>query len=243
MRWVVLVLLLMTSVAVADDRAVFRKQNTQHFTVLDVDRAGHIRHVRTDDPDLMKDELEVRGWLQLNADLFGGRAEDNERRSDAGVLAYYLLDPDQGQATGAAIVRKVHGELDITIVRPTRSPDAAAKALVGTRHIQTLHYGTVPQRDCAMGGVPSACKTHVTSTRRRTVTLTADEVGAALQLRVIRGAVRFVVCVTAEAPTPDEDPSPLRETSLIDTTLSGVPFAIDAATGARVAVSSCVPEI
>ena len=246
MRSFVVVLMLVLVLAVhasaraqaTDPRVTFRKRNPQHFTVLELDASGRIRHVRTDDRELAgPDDFMLRGWLQQNADLLGGRAEDNDPRRGTDALAYYLLDPDQGQITGAAIVHRARGVLDVTIVRATRSPDAAARALVGTRHVQTLRYGDVPQRDCNMGARPNACRPRVTATRQRPVVLSAEEVVAQLQLRVIRGAVRLIVCVSAEAQTPD-DPR-----ALISASLSGVPFAVEAETGAQLPVSSCVPDL
>jgi hypothetical protein len=227
----------------ADPRAEFRKRNTQHFTLLETDRAGRIRHLRTDDGELASgDDFTLRGWLQLNADFFGGRAEDNDARSGAGSLAYFVLDQELGNITGAAIVRRERGVLDVSIVRATHSPEAEIKAVVGTRHVQVLQYGDVPQRDCRMGSDAKSCKPRVTKTLRRSVVLAAGEVFADVQLRVSRGAVRLVVCVSADVAAPDgadADAGP----ALITTSISGLPFAVDAASGARLAVASCVPEL
>jgi hypothetical protein len=243
-RAVLVTFVLLQSVAVsAEPGAEFRKRNAQHFTVLETDRAGHIRHLRTDDKELVSgDDFTLRGWLQLNADFFGGRAEDNDARSGAGALAYFLLDQELGDVTGAAIVRRERGVLDVSIVRATRSPEAEVKRVVGTRHVQVLQYGTVPQRDCAMGAGPKSCKPRVTKTRRRSVVLADGEVFANLQLRISRGAIRLVVCVSADVEAP-EGAEPDAEPALISTAISGLPFAVDAATGARLTVANCVPEL
>lgn len=235
--FLVTAVLLVSRIAAAtpDTRALFRQHNPQHLTALDVDAKGHIRHVRTDDAELAGDEEDVlRGWLQLNADFFGGRAEDNEPRRGAGALAYYLFD-DQDQITGAAVIHRGHGIVDIAILRAVRSADTEAHALIGTRHVQTLRIGRAPLLDCKMGH--SSCQPQVTATRTRSVVLTEDEVGAQLQLRTIGGAVRLVVCVSAEGAAPEGVPD------LLSISLSGFPFALDAATGARLAVASCVPDL
>ncbi|MEO8702747.1 MAG: hypothetical protein ABI867_22070 [Kofleriaceae bacterium] len=230
-----LVVCLLATTAHADPRAQFQQRNSQRFTTIEVDGAGRIRHVRTADPELTTDDdFTLRGWLQINADSFGGRAEDNDPRRAAGALAFYLLD-DQDQITGAAIVHRSRSALDVVILRAARTPDAEARKHVGSQHTQTLRYGRGAPIDCKMGH--SACKPMITATRTRSVTLEAEGIGAQLQLRTVGGALRLVICITADAEVPD-DPR-----DLLTATVQGFPFSIDAATGQRFAVTSCAPQL
>ncbi len=216
----------------ADVRAEFRERNPQHWMKLEVDTSGQLRHLRTDDQELVGgDDFAVTGFLQTNAALLGGRAEDDDRHV-AGRLALFLQD-DNAQLTGVAVVRHLPGPvLDIEILRQRVSLESAIKAGIGTKHIQTLTYGVPGKPGCEPDG--RGCAGKVLRTRARTVTLAADEVGASVQLGMVGGRVRLLVCVQADVEAPEAP-------DLLDAKVAGFPYWIDASTGSRFATDHCIP--
>jgi hypothetical protein len=180
--------------------------------------------------------FEIQGHLILAAARIGGRAEHGVNVVTANELGFYLFD-DNDQAVGAAIAHRTRRGVSVQIRRIKISEAAVVHSLVGKRVTQTLAFGRGAQRDCGMSDMRDACKSTIKRTRRRTIVLGEDEVFARLVLRDDRGTIRFVLCVNAEHPAPeDEEQASNFELALLANRLAGFPFVLDAATGARLAM-------
>jgi len=185
--------------------AEFRRRNAEHWTMVEVDDRGFVKHVVTDDPELVRfDIARLRDFLRANADLFGFDPAVVDRLPYDS--SHRLLVDEFGGALlgeinvmlGASGRRPV---LDITTafwidVTPKLTEDAVAQLVVGGRYRETIGYARPVPLDCHMGR-GGACRMPVRHTRHRTVTLERGDLNAVSGLLGAGDAIRVVICVDA----------------------------------------------
>ncbi len=95
---------------------------------------------------------------------------------------------------------------------------------------QTTSYSNGVRIDCKMGD-PRSFTPRITRTTTRSVIVSADDVFASLDLRVVAGAPRLVVCVLVEIPAHER-----ADGALATSSVTGYPATFDATTGAPLAL-------
>ena len=220
-------------------QAAFRAKNPGHWTQIDADGRGVIRHVRTDDPTIVDADVgTLRGVLQIMRESIGGVADERDPVPFPGGLAFMLFDDTNSTVIGLAVVHRLPKQLDIDVQLATLTVADAEKRLVGRKLRQTIELGHVPQRDCNMGRRPDDCRTVVTKTLHRMVTIEASEVGAAMGVHAEKAGARLVICVGAEHPAPEPSGNALTEPPIgvVSNRLVSVPLVLDAVTGSELAI-------
>jgi hypothetical protein len=225
-----------TSAAVAKPdnaamQAAFRAHNPGHWTQIDADGHGVIRHVRTDDPTIVDADVPtLRGALQIMRGDIGGVADERDPVSFPGGLAFMLFEDTGTTVIGLAVVHRQPKQLDIDVQLATLTVADGEKRLAGRSVRQTIQLGHGPAIDCKMGGGP--CKTVVEKTIHRNVTIAREEVAGAMGVHAEKASARLVICVGAEHPVPDE----LADRGVVSNRLVSVPLVLDAVTGSQLAI-------
>ncbi len=219
------------SASARPDRAAleagFRAHNPGHWTEIDADGNGVIRHVRSDDPAIVDADVPaLRGIVQrMHADI-GGRAGDREAVPFPGGQAFTLLDEAGTAVIGLAVVHRQPKQLDIDVQLATLTAADGEKRLAGRKVRQTIELGKVPPRDCTRD-----CRPIVTKTIHRDVTIERVEVTGVMAVHAEKSSARLVICVDAAHPAPDGATD-----AMLSNRLVSVPLVLDAVTGSELAV-------
>ena len=227
----VLLVLAAGTVGARPDRAAleagFRAHNPGHWTEIDADGNGVIRHVRTDDPTIVDADVPtLRGVVQIMHADIGGRADEREPVPFPGGQAFMLFDDQGTTVIGLAVVHRRPKQLDVDVQLATLTAADGEKRLAGRKVRQTIELGRVPPRDCTRD-----CKPMVTRTIHRDITIERVEVSAAMAVHAEKSSARLVICVGAEHPAPEGTAD-----AMISNRLVSVPLVLDAVTGSEVAV-------
>lgn len=223
-----------TAIAKPDNaamQAAFRAHNPGHWTQIDADGHGVIRHVRTDDPAIVDADVStLRGVIQIMRKDIGGLADEREPVAFPGGLAFMLFDDTSTTVIGLAVVHRQAKQLDIDVQLATLTVADAEQRLAGRTVRQTIEVGHGPAIDCKMG--PGPCKTVIEKTVHRNVTIAREEVAGAMGVHAEKASARLVICVGAEHPVPEE----LASKGVVSNRLVSVPLVLDAVTGSQLAI-------
>jgi hypothetical protein len=219
------------SASARPDRAAleagFRAHNPGHWTQIDADGNGVIRHVRTDDPTIVDADIPtLRGVVQIMHADIGGRAGEREPVPFPGGQAFMLMNDEGTAVIGLAVVHRQPKQLDIDVQLATLTVADGEKRLAGRKVRQTIEVGRVPARDCH-----GDCRPVVTRTIHRDVTIERVEVAGAMGVHAEKSSARLVICVGAEHPVPDDVTA-----MAISNRLVSVPLVLDAVTGSELSV-------